>query len=404
MDEKSGGLDSSARQRQTAAEIARQRVLNSYANSQKNSAYKQAPVNAEQAKADWKRYHSAWQNYYQKYYSDYYAKAAREYIQTERLKEERAKRDARERREVAEALQGVNQPRQMIVSAETERAVPAPGVITERPSPEEKADIVQALKERIQERASDAAQRTRKTKRWWPLIAGVTVVLVALFMQYNRLIFAPIMAYVSPGNVADDGITAINATVTANPGPEPKLIIPKLNVDVPVHFGISNDEATVMEAMNNGVAQFAIPGANAMPGQIGNLVITGHSAGDIYSNNQYKFIFSGLERLVEGDTIYVNYESKRYTYTVRNLKTVEPEDVQSLVYETDKPMLTLITCTPLGTSRYRLLVTAEQIDPVPDASVRQAEMEVTSQNNESAMPSNSPSFFESIWRWLTGQN
>ena len=66
--------------------------------------------------------------------------------------------------------------------------------------------------------------------------------------------------------------------------------------------------------MNHGVAQFKISGADAMPGQIGNLVISGHSAGDIYSNNQYKFIFSGLERLVDGDLIYINYNSVRYTY------------------------------------------------------------------------------------------
>lgn len=45
--------------------------------------------------------------------------------------------------------------------------------------------------------------------------------------------------------------------------------------------------------MNQGVAQFSIPGANALPGQIGNLAISGHSAGDIYSSNPYKFIFSG---------------------------------------------------------------------------------------------------------------
>lgn len=407
MDNRNGGLSSDARQRQTATEIARQKVLQAYsATKDDNSSYKQTPVQAKQTGADWKKYHSAWQNYYQKYYSDYYAKAAREYIQTERQKSERARREAERQRELDEANRAAAEPRKIIVSApesEQKQEVPAPGMITSQPNTAEKQKIAETLKERIQKRASDAAKTSRKTKRLIPLIAGISVVLIALFLQYNRLVFAPIMAYVAPGNVSDDGITAIDATVTAAPGPEPKLIIPKLNVDVPIHFGISNDEATVMEAMNNGVAQFSIPGANAYPGEIGNLVITGHSAGDIYSNNQYKFIFSGLERLVPGDTIYVNYESKRYTYAVTGSQTVEPTDVNALIYETDKPMLTLITCTPLGTSRYRLLVSAEQVDPAPETAVKPAAAE-NNATNEATMPSNSPSFFEGIWNWLTGQS
>ena len=401
MDTKSGGLSSDARQRQTAAEIARQKVVASYANANK---YKDAPVQTNQKGADWRKYHSAWQNYYQKYYSEYYAKAAKAYIQTEREKTEKIRKDLEYQQQVAEA--GTVEPRKIIVSTPTvEKKEEIVAPIMSENQESQKQNIAAALKEKIQQKASDAAQRTRRSRHLMPLIAGISVVLIALFLQYNRLIFAPIMAYVSPGNATDDGITAIDATVTAAPGPDPVLIIPKLNVEVPINFGISNDEATVMEAMNHGVAQFSIPGASAMPGEVGNLVLSGHSAGDIYSNNQYKFIFSGLERLVAGDTIYVNYESKRYTYSVTELKTVEPTDVAALVIDAERPMLTLVTCTPLGTSRYRLLVFAEQVDPAPDGA-QQATQITTDENSDTnaAMPSNSPSFFESVWKWLTGQS
>ena len=222
------------------------------------------------------------------------------------------------------------------------------------------------------------------------------------------------MAYIAPGNTKDTGITAIDPTVSEAPTADPRLLIPKLNVDVPVFFNISNDTATINDAMNHGVAQFKIPGADAMPGQIGNLVISGHSAGDIYSNNQYKFIFSGLERLVDGDLIYVNYNSVRYTYKVYKRETVEPTNVAALVYKIDKPILTLITCTPLGSDRYRLLVMAEQINP----SYEQKETtEIANQENStengnntegkaqssSIMPANERSFFDRVWRWLTNQ-
>ena len=161
--------------------------------------------------------------------------------------------------------------------------------------------------------------------------------------------------------------------------------------------------------MNHGVAQFKIPGADAMPGQIGNLVISGHSAGDIYSNNQYKFIFSGLERLVDGDLIYVNYNSVRYIYKVYKRETVEPTNVAALVYKIDKPILTLITCTPLGSDRYRLLVMAEQINPSYEQqeNTEIANHETGTEDNKtpssSIMPANERSFFDRVWRWLTNQ-
>ena len=209
------------------------------------------------------------------------------------------------------------------------------------------------------------------------------------------------MAYVSPGNAPASGIDAIDPTVTQTVSAEPRLIIPKINVDVPIRFEIPL--ADVMGAMNNGVAHYRIAGASAYPGEVGNFVITGHSAGDVYSSNPYKFIFSGLERLEDGDLIYVNYNSVRYTYRVVRKQVIDPSNVAALVIDTDKPMLTLVTCTPLGTSRNRLLVTAEQVSPSYDgASEANQATPVVDQSTE-ALPANEPSFFEGVWNFLTGQ-
>jgi LPXTG-site transpeptidase (sortase) family protein len=156
--------------------------------------------------------------------------------------------------------------------------------------------------------------------------------------------------------------------------------------------------------MNNGVAHYRINGASAYPRQNGNFIITGHSAGDVYSSNPYKYIFSGLERLEDGDLIYVNYNSVRYTYKVNKKQVVEPSNVAALVMGNDKKLITLVTCTPLGTSRYRLLVTGEQISPNNDSD--QPGPDVPSEpiiDDNVELPSNEPSFFEGIWNWLTGQ-
>ena len=267
-------------------------------------------------------------------------------------------------------------------------------------SSENDDDIKSRLRRTIRKKATENAKKSRRRRHWIPVLAGVSVVLLILFLQYNRLIFAPIMAYVSPGNAPASQIEAIDPTITQTVSAEPRLIIPKLNIDVPIHFGISLNE--VMSAMNNGVAHYRIAGASAYPGEIGNLVITGHSAGDVYSSNPYKYIFSGLERLDDGDLIYVNYNSVRYTYRVIKKEVVEPSNVAALVVDTDKPLLTLVTCTPLGTSRYRLLVTAEQISPSYDGAEEADKMPTVDQNTTEVLPSNEPSFFEGIWNWLTG--
>jgi len=378
---------------------------------------KQAPINMNQ-KVDWQNYHSAWQNYYQKYYSEYYAKAAKSYVETEKteLNNQYEKRnqigklalDSQKR-----LIENLKNPKPKNLETTEQNSETSETKSTDTPPSLESIHIktIEAtLKERIQKKASSSFQLSKKHRKFIPIFAGVFTVLFILFLQYNRLIFAPIMAYIAPGNSNDTEITAIDPTITAAPTAEPKLIIPKLNVDVPVHFNIANDTATVENAMNHGVAQFKIPGADALPGQVGNLVISGHSAGDIYSNNQYKFIFSGLERLQDNDLIYVNYNSVRYTYKVTKKQTVEPTNVATLVYPTSKPILTLITCTPLGSDRYRLLVTAEQVSPayeekaVSNPTNTDSTTALPGNNTSSEMPANEKPFFQKIWGFLTNNH
>ena len=378
---------------------------------------KQAPINMNQ-KVDWQNYHSAWQNYYQKYYSEYYAKAAKSYVETEKteLNNQYEKRnqigqlalDSQKR-----LIENLKNPKPKNLETTEQNSETSETKSTETPPSLESIHVktIEAtLKDRIQKKASSSFQLSKKHRKFIPIFAGVFTVLFILFLQYNRLIFAPIMAYIAPGNSNDTEITAIDPTITAAPTAEPKLIIPKLNVDVPAHFNIANDTATIDNAMNHGVAQFKIPGADALPGQVGNLVISGHSAGDIYSNNQYKFIFSGLERLQDNDLIYVNYNSVRYTYKVTKKQTVEPTDVAALVYPTSKPILTLITCTPLGSDRYRLLVTAEQVSPTYEEKAVSTPTNTDSttalpgNNTSSEMPANEKPFFQKIWGFLTNNH
>ncbi len=281
---------------------------------------------------DWNQYHTAWQNYYQKYYEGYY---------THHLKKIRNESET-------------NDP--------PLNNRPSPGPRTEQgyfsnraQTQPESAEIVTnetALFDMRQEligKVYNSATKVKKSKHFVPIISGLLVVLIFAFLQYNRLIISNVMAYVSPGNIDPQNIV-INPNTDVAVGPDPRLIIPKINVDVPVIYDIGNDYESQMTAMSKGVAQFAIPGADSHPGQIGNTVIAGHSSNDLLDSGDYKFIFAQLDKLNIGDTIYANYNSKRYTYTVTKKEVVKPNEVNKLVYPTTKPLLTLLTCTPVGTS------------------------------------------------------
>lgn len=297
----------------------------------------------------WQQYHSQWQNYYQKYYERYY---------------------------VGQLHQAVSSQPQ---AAQAEA--------------DDKDAQLLDLRQKILSTAKDSAKKARKSRHFIPVISAVLVVLVVAFLQYNEVIFANVQAYVSPGAIDPENIV-VDPTASTQVAADPKLIIPKINVDVPVIYGASPDYNSMMAAMAKGVAHFAIPGADSVPGQIGNTVLSGHSSNDLFEAGDYKFIFSQLDKLQNGDTIYVNYNSTRYTYSVIKEQVVKPTNVQALYGYTDKPYLTLITCTPLGTSLNRLLVTAEQISPDPSKATAS---NTYNTNAKATIPGNEPTALEKLF-------
>ncbi len=101
----------------------------------------------------------------------------------------------------------------------------------------------------------------------------------------------------------------------------------------------------------------------ALPGEIGNSFIYGHSVLPMFYNpKNYKTIFSTLNKLEPGDEIFVEYNGTMLTYVVEDKKVVPTKDVKPLQEVKPKFLnestLTLMTCTPPGTRLKRLLVTA----------------------------------------------
>ncbi len=318
----------------------------------------------------WKKYHTAWQDYYRQYYERFYLN------------------ELQKNKHQAPATSPVENE----VASQPEQRIIASGADDESVS---KNEALRELRENLRTKMRESASSVRKSRHFVPIAAGIVVLLMFSFLQYNRTMFAAVHAYVSPGNIDPQNII-VDPTVDVQVGPESKLIIPKINVETPVIYGVGPDHNSQMKAMESGVAHFAIPGANSVPGQVGNTVIAGHSSNDVFAPGDYKFIFAQNEKLVEGDTIYMNYGSVRYTYTITRREVVLPTEVNKIVLDTDKPMLTLISCVPLGTADKRLLIFAEQVSPSPDGAT--AAPEQSPDATESApLPSNDPTFLERLF-------
>jgi len=152
--------------------------------------------------------------------------------------------------------------------------------------------------------------------------------------------------------------------------PENRLIIPKLGINVPLvtpsFQSLLNEDWTqvehdIQDALQMGVVHY--PGT-ARPGQAGNFFVTGHSSYYPWAPGRYKTIFSRLHTLEPGDEYYVYYGGDQYRYIIRSKREVRPSNVDVLDQPIDKRMATLMTCTPVGTTLRRLIVVAEEVDPV----------------------------------------
>lgn len=304
----------------------------------------------------WQKYHSAWQNYYQQYYERYYVSQVNE---TKHALEDRAQQERQERNSVMTEQEAMYELRNDLIG-------------------------------KVQQQAS----KVRKSKHFWPVMAAAAVMLVFLFLQYNRVLFANVAAYVRPSSVNQANII-VDPNDTSTITKDDRLIIPSISVDVPIIWGANAADANSLNAaMDKGVVWFNVQQAHSRPGENGNFVVSGHSSNDWMDQGDYKFVFAPLEQMKVGDTFYVNYQEKRYVYRVSHTKVVRPTDVDALQTDNSKPMITLITCTPLGTAIDRLLVFADQISPDPaTASTPVADTNSTA----GQMPENSPTFLERVF-------
>ncbi|MET8075805.1 class E sortase [Streptomyces sp. NPDC005303] len=182
---------------------------------------------------------------------------------------------------------------------------------------------------------------------------------------------APSAAASPPQSAAGRGALATAPGPPDSTAPAPDLSqayavlsIPRLHLRVPVAEGVGKQSV-----LNKGYVGH-YPGTE-QPGRAGNFALAGH-------RNTHGEPFRYVNRLAPGDTVRVETRSAVYTYAVdRTLRQTSARDsgvIRPIPRSTVHPAhgytapgyyLTLTTCTPEYTSRYRLVVWGKLVSMRP---------------------------------------
>lgn len=127
------------------------------------------------------------------------------------------------------------------------------------------------------------------------------------------------------------------------------ITIPAMELEMPIYLGATNQH------MADGAAHLSqtslpIGGANT------NTVIAGHRG---YNGASY---FRYIDKLTIGDTVTVTNLWEQLTYRVAEIKIIYPNEVDEILIQEGRELLTLLTCHPYASGgKQRYLVICERV-------------------------------------------
>ena len=138
-----------------------------------------------------------------------------------------------------------------------------------------------------------------------------------------------------------------------------RLTIPSIDVDLPIYHGTSD------AVLEHGVGHLQ---GTSLPvgGTDTHSVLTAHTG------LAKAALFNNLKDVELGDTFTISVFGEVLTYQVVETQTILPSETGSLIVQSDRDIVTLVTCTPLGINPHRYLVTGERVEPTPIADIEAA--------------------------------
>lgn len=200
-------------------------------------------------------------------------------------------------------------------------------------------------------------------KKLYMWIKGTNTVLSVLIFVFAFYLFIdPIIPEFAfqfqklASSFAKPAYAATNPAVDTTKLEGTRLIIPKINLDKEII------EAQSIKDVHEKV--WRRPNGST-PERGGNTVLIAHRYATIGGLRESTFY--NLPNLENGDLVTVVTKGKSYTYKVFSTKIVPPTEVK-IEFNTEDPILTLYTCTPLWSGTNRFVVSAKLVDTT-DASL-----------------------------------
>lgn len=186
----------------------------------------------------------------------------------------------------------------------------------------------------------------------------LTLIVVLLGLYIVLLPFFPYFSLLESGlsdntdGVRYTGVLAeqnnVSSSSLANAPKDNRLVLPSISLDKPIIVG--DDPSNV----HRGVWHRP---HTSTPDKGGNTVLVGHRFS--YSSPA---TFYHLDKVKEGDKFAIWWEGKEYVYEVFQIVVVSPNAVE-IEANTEEPIATIYTCTPVWTAENRLVLKARLVNP-----------------------------------------
>lgn len=112
-----------------------------------------------------------------------------------------------------------------------------------------------------------------------------------------------------------------------------QIVIPSVGIDLPVYYGDN------LEILSYGIGQYA---GSYFPGEGGTIILAGHN------DSGY---FDKILDLKDGDKVNLKTSYGDFVYTVESSKIVNENDDSAFPVQTDRELLIMYTCYPLGVGK-----------------------------------------------------
>ncbi len=125
--------------------------------------------------------------------------------------------------------------------------------------------------------------------------------------------------------------------------------IPAMELSMPIYLGATTQHMAEGAAH---LSQTSLP----IGGNNTNCVISGHRG---YNGASY---FRFIEKLKVGDSVYITNLWEELTYRVTSIKIIEPSEIENILIQEGRDMITLLTCHPYASGgRQRYLVYCDRV-------------------------------------------